>query len=298
MNASMLTDSSAQRALSNARPDGLPVATFAGSGGGSLQELVRLLTASSASRVDPSWTVHIPILRVRAESALLHEGTPGQSLYVVRSGSFKCVRTMEDGYEKVLTLAQVGDLLGFEALHASPRQATALALEDATVYALPLGELRDLQQRCPALDEAVRHGLSRQLTRSAQIAEMMSAVASDVRLARFVLWLSARMTDMGQSGHRIRLRLSRRDIASLLGLAHETVSRSFTLLSQSRCLRVDNREIEILDMAALRLRARTTRGLSLHGDLPPRTAAVAQPLTGPVPEPLSSAAWWRWPLAS
>lgn len=54
--------------------------------------------------------------------------------------------------------------------------------------------------------------------------------------------------------------MARRDIASLLGLAHETVSRSFTQLSQHGCLRVDNREIEILDLQALRLRARTTRG--------------------------------------
>lgn len=110
------------------------------------------------------------------------------------------------------------------------------------------------------LDDALRQALGRELTRAVQTAEMMSAVASEARLARFVLCMSARMAGTGQSPQRLRLRMARRDIASLLGLAHETVSRSFTQLSQHGCLRVDNREIEILDLQALRLRARTTRG--------------------------------------
>jgi CRP/FNR family transcriptional regulator len=42
------------------------------------------------------------------------------------------------------------------------------------------------------------------------------------------------------------LRMSRRDIASLPGVSHETVSRSFTALADWGCLRVEFREIEIL----------------------------------------------------
>jgi CRP/FNR family transcriptional regulator, anaerobic regulatory protein len=90
---------------------------------------------------------------------------------------------------------------------------------------------------------------------------MMAAVAAETRLARFLMWMSGCMAERGQSPRRLYLRMSRRDIASLLGVAHETVSRSFTALAEWGYLRVVNREVEILDAAGLRNCTRNTRGL-------------------------------------
>lgn len=230
-------------------------------GVGSLQELLRLLGLSQQASDQSVPALPVPVLRVQADGVLLHEGSRSNTLYVVRSGSFKCLRVQEDGYEQVLTFAQPGELLGWEALHAGVRQANVMAMEVSTVYALASGDLRSLQQRCPLIEEAVRQGLSRQLSRSAETAEMMVAVASEVRLARFILWLSTRMAEAGQSAYRLRLRMGRRDIASMLGVAHETVSRSFTTLADAGLLRVDNRDVEILDLHGLRARARSTRAV-------------------------------------
>jgi len=55
--------------------------------------------------------------------------------------------------------------------------------------------------------------------------------------------------------------MSRRDIASHLGVAHETVSRSFGELAHWGFISVDNREIGILDVEALKTFARMTRGM-------------------------------------
>ncbi|WP_425261990.1 Crp/Fnr family transcriptional regulator [Rubrivivax sp. RP6-9] len=226
---------------------------------GSLAELLRLLGLSRSECDLPALPPCVRVLRIRPDATLLHEGTPGRAVYVVRSGTFKCVRMLEDGDEQVLSFAQAGELLGFEALHGGARRCSAVALEDATAYALALGELHELQRRCPAFGDALRHGLSRQLTLAAETAEMVSTSSADARLARFVLWSSARMAQAGHSPTRFRLRMGRRDIASLLRLANETVSRSFSLLADSGCLRVAGREIEVLDLAALRERARNTR---------------------------------------
>ena len=57
----------------------------------------------------------------------------------------------------------------------------------------------------------------------------LRAVAADARLARFLVQLSARMAECGQSPRRLLLRMNRRDIANHLGLAHETISRSLRL---------------------------------------------------------------------
>jgi CRP/FNR family transcriptional regulator len=68
------------------------------------------------------------------------------------------------------------------------------------------------------------------------------------------------MAECGQSPQRLRLRMSRRDIANHLGLAHETISRSFRVLCDAGWLRVDNRDVDILDLAALQRCTRSTRG--------------------------------------
>jgi CRP/FNR family transcriptional regulator len=74
-----------------------------------------------------------------------------------------------------------------------------------------------------------------------------------------MLQLSSRMEACGQSPRRFRLRMGRRDIASHLGVAHETVSRSFQALARWSLLSVSNREVEILDMDGLKTLAHCTR---------------------------------------
>lgn len=214
----------------------------------------------------------VAVWRARAGAVLLHEGAVAETVHVVRSGSFKCVKTSEDGYEQVLAFAGPGDVLGFEAVSRHQHTASVIALEDSTVFSLPLRELDRWRQRFASLDRALQFALSRQLARAGDVAEMMAAVAAETRLARFLVWLSGCMAERGQSPRRLYLRMSRRDIASLLGVAHETVSRSFTALAEWGCLRVNNREVEILDEAALRACTRGTRGPSDDGVRQPHPA--------------------------
>jgi CRP/FNR family transcriptional regulator len=193
----------------------------------------------------------------------------------VRSGTFKCLKTLEDGYEQVLAFAGVGDVLGFDALASGHLAVGAMALEDSTVFVLPLRDFDAWRHDSPPLDHALQFALSRQLARAGETAEMMAAVAAEVRLARFLVWLSARMAERGQSPRRLRLRMSRRDIASFLGVAHETVSRSFGALADAGILSVDNREVEIVDAQRLHACSRSTRGFAAemrHPSIPSSTA--------------------------
>ena len=125
---------------------------------------------------------------------------------------------------------------------------------------------------------------------------MMAAVAAETRLARFLVWMSTCMAERGQSPRRLYLRMSRRDIASLLGVAHETVSRSFTALAEWGYLRVDNREVEILDAAGLRGCTRSTRGLPEESGRPsqwPPASAAGRGCTLLPPEKVE--AYPSWP---
>ena len=204
--------------------------------------------------------------RVAAGATLVHEGSCASQVFVVQAGTFKCIKTAEDGYEHVLAFAMRGDLLGYDGLAAGHFASTAIALEDSRVIVLPLNLLDSLRRADPALDHALQRLISRQIGHAIELAELMAAVAAEARLARFLLHLSARMAERGLSPRRLLLRMNRRDIAAHLGLAHETVSRSLRLLVDQACLAVNNREVEILDFAALRTHARSTRGLCEDGN--------------------------------
>jgi CRP/FNR family transcriptional regulator len=228
-----------------------------------LSEVVALLGGIPGDSGDAG--VPVALRRVMQGAALLLEGAESGSLYIVRSGSLKSFRTLEDGYEQVIALAQIGELLGAEALHGGRQPATVVALEDSTVYVLPVRDLPILRRQDSQLDFALERALSRQLVRAAETTAMAAAVASEVRLARFLIWLSGRMSEIGQSPHRLLLRMGRREIASLLCVAHETVSRAFTTLAEQGLLRVDRRDVHLLDLGRLRELARCTRGLPQDG---------------------------------
>jgi CRP/FNR family transcriptional regulator len=227
----------------------------------SMSEVLRLLGAEIDSE-SRSWanSVALPLWRVPAGTLFLLAGHLAEALYVVRFGYFKIVKIAEDGYQQVRGLAGPGDVLGFEgaALGRHPLEVTAL--DDCSVIALPLSDLRSLRHYSQAFDRALMRALGEQLAHAGDTASLMAAVAAEARLARFILWMSARMAAHGESPRRFVLRMSRRDIANLIGVAHETISRTFSQMVDCGYVKVNGRrEVEILDLAALQACSLSTR---------------------------------------
>lgn len=249
--------------------------------------MLDLLALIDAQVEDPATVAGYPatMRRLHNGETLFHEGAPATSIYFVRAGTFKIFATAEDGYEQVVAFALRTDLLGFDALCMDQHPTAAVALEESSVYGIPVRDLFALNQRIPALDRQIHRANSLALAHSLELADVMAAVSAEVRLARFLAQWSRRMSGFGLSPRRFHLRMSRRDIASYLGVAHETVSRSFSTLQNWGLLEVTNRDVEIVDLQALMRLARSTRktldeheaprqAVSLdHRHHPPRPAA-------------------------
>ncbi len=241
-----------------------PTANHAGpvtGGATNRNSMLDLLALIEAHVDDPAAAAGYPatMRRLHNGETLFHEGAPATSIYFVRAGTFKVFATAEDGYEQVLAFALRTDLLGFDALCMDQHPTAAVALEESSVYGIPVRDLFALNQRIPALDRQIHRANSLALAHSLELADVMAAVSAEVRLARFLAQWSRRMSGFGLSPRRFHLRMSRRDIASYLGVAHETVSRSFSTLQNWGLLEVTNRDVEIVDLQALMRLARSTR---------------------------------------
>src|SRR2546423_3164269 len=89
-------------------------------------------------------------MKLKAGETLFQAGEPGESLFIVRSGSIELFIKDTAGQKIVLTVAEEGDLFGeLSLLDSGPRTATATALTDVELLVLDRDDLLLLFQKRP-----------------------------------------------------------------------------------------------------------------------------------------------------
>jgi CRP/FNR family transcriptional regulator, anaerobic regulatory protein len=185
---------------------------------------------------------------IRAGEHLFREGDGFQALYAVKSGALKSYTIDNQGREHVLGFHIGGELVGFDGIHSGQNRCNTVALQTTSVCALPFSRLEQLIHEIPGLQSQVLRVMSRELSASNQLATDHSA---EERLAGFLVGLSRRFARRGLPPRLLTLPMPRRDIASHLRLATETISRLFARFQEDGIVAVRRREVEILDLEAL-----------------------------------------------
>jgi CRP/FNR family transcriptional regulator len=183
---------------------------------------------------------------------LYREGDNFQSVFAVRSGSVKAYRTTDDGREQVTGFYFPGEILGMDGISNNAHASSAKALETASVCEIPFTSLEKLSASMPLLQRHFFQLMSREITEDQQLITLLSKSSADGRIAAMLLSVSMRNARRKLSATQFRLSMSRVDIGNYLGLTVETVSRVFSRLQKLEVLSVENKEIEILDVDALR----------------------------------------------
>lgn len=177
---------------------------------------------------------------------LFHAGMPFDALYVVRSGSLRTCVQGADGDLHVLGFHLPGELVGFDAISSGQHACDAQALERTGYCELPYARLQQLAAQVPALQSQLMRVVSREIIKDQQHLVLLGKQQAQQRVAIFLNSLSERYRRLQRDGDRLTLSMSRRDIASYLGLVIETVSRSLGRLEELGVLAVQRRSIEIL----------------------------------------------------
>lgn len=182
----------------------------------------------------------------RGES-LFREGDPCRSLYAIRAGSFKTYCLGEDGSERILGFYLPGELLGLAGLGSGRHRVSASALDTASVCEVPFDRLQELADHLPSLNHQLYRVMSRRIFHDQEVLLLLGNKSAQERLATFLLNLSERLMQRGQSAREFNLSMTRQDIANYLGLTLETVSRTFTQFQNDGLVDVDRRLIRIRD---------------------------------------------------
>ena len=188
---------------------------------------------------------------IQKNQHLYREGDEFQSVYAVRSGTLKAYKTTDDGREQVTGFYFPGEILGMDGISNNTHASSAKSLETAAVCEIPFTSLEKLSALMPSLQRHFFQLMSREITEDQQLITLLSKNSADERVASLMLSISTRNARRKLSATHFRLPMSRVDIGNYLGLTVETVSRVFSRMQKLELLRVDNKEIEILDIPGL-----------------------------------------------
>lgn len=189
----------------------------------------------------------------RAGETVFRFGERFAAIYAVRGGVVKTRQLDDDGREQVLGFHLPGEMVGLSAIHPAKYPCDAVALDTVYLCRFSFPALATLATRIPGIQQQLFSLLSADIGKASLLAGDYSA---EERLIAFLLGLSTRFATRGFSERRFRLAMPRTDIANYLRLVPETVSRVLGRLQKERLLRIDGREVELLDPPALRRRAR------------------------------------------
>jgi len=185
------------------------------------------------------------------EEHIYRAGDAFHAVYAVRSGAIKTFAMTDQGVEQVTGFYLPGEIFGMDGIAHTHHISSALALETSAVCEIPFNRLEDLSIALPSLQRHFFQLMSREIINDQRLVALIGKNSADERLATLLMSISTRNAKRNLSELRFRLPMSRADIGNYLGLTVETVSRVFSRFQKQRLLKVDKKEIEILDLGGL-----------------------------------------------
>ena len=171
----------------------------------------------------------------RTGASLLHEGLPGESVYVLLSGRAKMVRTLEGGRQLLLALFHPGDTFGTTSTMGKRRcDASVVALQDVFCLELTRDDFFALMRSRPELIEELMPVLAQPLSECRNCTVELSCLRVEQRFAKLLLKLAETVGQEGPDGIFIPVKLSRQELADMTGTTIETCIRTMSRWGKNR----------------------------------------------------------------
>lgn len=192
---------------------------------------------------------HAAIRRLMAKEHVFCEGDDREHVFRVEDGVIAVYKTLPDGRRQIIDFAYPGDLIGLGVLgeHVLSAQATV----PSRVRCLSAAALERMAETDAGLALKLYKSVCQELAATRSLLVTVGQRSAIERVAAFLVALHRR-TATGDSST-IKLAMRRSDIADLLGLTIETVSRTLTKLRTMGVIDVEQggTRVQFLDLPRL-----------------------------------------------
>ncbi len=190
---------------------------------------------------------------------IFREGDPTEYFHIVKEGSVKCVKSSLDGKECTLKVLMPGDLFCCDAatFDGAYHPGTAQPIGDVSVLRMRKeAYFKMLRANPDAAMEVIRY-LGNRLNEAQEKAKVLALDRADQRLAALLVNLAERSGVQEPAGIRVTVRLTRQDMANLVGVSTETAIRIMARFKKDRLVSGTATRLVIRDLAKLKILAST-----------------------------------------
>lgn len=192
------------------------------------------------------------IRSVKKKQVIYYEGDSVQGIYLILSGRIKAIKLSEDGRELITGIYGPDEYLGIHALLSDESyHETVEAIEDSTLCLLPKDMIFQLLNKYPDVGQKLIRILSNNLKEKEDQLLQLAYNSVRKRMAEVLIRLAKPQEDKAGK-KRIALRISREDLASMAGMATETVSRTLSDFKEEGLIGKQGIEIQLLDITRLK----------------------------------------------
>ncbi len=188
---------------------------------------------------------------IKKGNPVFNEGEHLQGIFCVRKGVSKLSKISSEGRKQILKLATSGEVLGLTSLFTmDAAYLSATAVDDMEVCFIPKERIMEAVQGNPEYAMELLHQLAQDVKEADSVIVNMSLKTVKQRMAEAILHV--RDTFGEDKDGFLKLKLSRDDIASLVGTATESCIRIISEFKKRGWLRTSGKKIGVADVDELR----------------------------------------------
>lgn len=189
----------------------------------------------------------------QAGEPIFSAGEPSHGIYCVASGTVAIRKVDAEGNAVLVQLGYPGDTLGYRGiLLGENRRSSAEALGPSKVCFIDKQMIRSLLDKNPALGLQFLRRVTADLDDAHAKLVQNATFSNRTKFVHLLLVLMNRHGRTATDGSRVmQLPLSRRDMASMIGARHETLSRIIGRLEEDGIARFSGRTVHVVQPSSL-----------------------------------------------
>lgn len=189
-------------------------------------------------------------------ATLFFEGDPAHDVVVIERGDVSILVTSPEGREVVIDVAGPGALLGeLSAIDGGSRSASAVALNDVEILAVPIARFADYLDEHAAVQRTLLHLLAGRLRGANRRQLEFGTVDALGRVCSRIIELSTRFGQPRGDAIVIDSPINQTDLGNWAGLSREAVVKALRSLRVLGWIDTNRNTIVIRDLAAIRARS-------------------------------------------
>ncbi|MDA8077858.1 MAG: Crp/Fnr family transcriptional regulator [Nitrospiraceae bacterium] len=191
--------------------------------------------------------------KFRKKESIFSEGDPSEWFYIVKKGKVKITKISHEGKEIILEIISPLEFFGgIAVIRGFPYPANAVAMEDTEIVKISRKNLMSIMDRYPNLMYCMATNIGDRIKGSHETLKSIALEKVESRIASLLIKLSDKAGEKTAEGLAITMKLTKQDVAEMVGTTVETSIRTMSKLNKAGLVVSRGGRFVIKDLEKLR----------------------------------------------